>query len=65
MKEEARLRQLGKEPTNKGKTYEEYLGKDYANELKANLSKLASERTGEKNSFYGKHHSNETKKKIK
>jgi len=64
MKEEARLRQLGKEPTNKGKTYEEYLGKDYANELKANLSKLASERTGEKNSFYGKHHSNETKKKL-
>ena len=62
MKEEARLRQLGKEPTNKGKTYEEYLGKDYANELKANLSKLASERTGERNSFYGKRHSNETKK---
>ena len=64
MKEEARLRQLGKEPTNKGKTYEEYLGKDYANELKANLSKLASERTGERNSFYGKRHSNETKKKL-
>lgn len=33
-------------------------------ELKDNLSRLASGRTGEKNPFYGKKHSEKTKKKI-
>lgn len=35
-----------------------------AKEMKENLSKVASTRTGEKNPFYGREHSEETKKKI-
>ena len=46
----------------KNKTFEELFGKEKANELKEQLSHNASLRVGEKNSFYGKHHSDETKK---
>ena len=47
-----------------GKTYEELFGDEKAKELKENLSKLAKEKKGEKNPFYGKKHTDETKLKI-
>ena len=47
---------------HKGKTYEELYGKEKAEELKKRLSiKAKKQQTGSKNSFYGKHHSQETK----
>ena len=45
----------------KGKTYEEIHGKEKAKELKDKISERSKLRTREKNSFYGKHHSKETK----
>lgn len=39
-------------------------GKKRTAEFKKRMSELASQRIGEKNSFYGKKHSDETKKKI-
>ena len=48
----------------KGKTFEEAFGEEKAKQIKEILSKCASEKVGEKNPFYGKHHSEETKKKI-
>ena len=48
----------------KGKTFEEAFGEEKAKEIKKKLSASFSKRTGEKNSFYGKHHSEETKKKL-
>ena len=47
-----------------GKTFEELYGKEKACEMKEKLSKYASSRTGEKNAFFGKHHNEETKRKI-
>lgn len=49
---------------NKGKTYEEIFGKEKANKLKKNLSEISKLRTGKKNSFFGKHHSEKTKKLL-
>ena len=48
----------------KGKTLEERYGKEKANEIKGKLSCAASKKVGDKNPFYGKHHSEETKEKI-
>lgn len=48
----------------KGKTFEEFYGEEKAKEIKNKLSVSFSKRVGEKNSFYGKHHSEETKKII-
>ena len=48
----------------KGRTYEEIYGEEKAKMLKEKLSEFASSRKGEKNSFYGKHHTDETKEKI-
>lgn len=48
----------GREPWNKGKTG------IYSKETLQKMSKSAKNRTGNKNSFYGKHHSNKTKKII-
>lgn len=48
----------------KGKTFEEVYGVEKANELKEKMSERYKLRVGEKNSFYGKHHSEETKKKL-
>ena len=39
-------------------------GKKASKETREKLSKIASQRTGEKNPFYGKHHTEETKRKI-
>ena len=66
--EEARKRiseaQTGRESYRKGKTFEEAHGEEKALEMKAVISKHAKERIGDKNSFYGKKHSEESKKKI-
>ena len=48
----------------KGKTFEEVYGNEKAKEIKQKLSNIASLKTGGKNPFYGKHHSEETKHKI-
>lgn len=47
-----------------GKTFDEFFGEEKANDIKKKISDAASKRVGEKNSFYGKKHSNETKDKI-
>lgn len=49
----------------KGVSKEEYLGKEKADIFKKKMSNIAKQRTGEKNSFYGKHHTPETVKHIK
>lgn len=49
----------------KGKTYEEIYGKEKAKELKEKISERSKLRTNEKNSFYGKHHSLESKEKMR
>ena len=46
----------------KGKTFEEIFGEEKTKMIKERISKSSSKRIGEKNSFYGKHHSDETKK---
>lgn len=48
----------------RGKTFEELFGEDKAREMRENLSKAASSRVGEKNHFYGKTHSGETRARI-
>lgn len=48
----------------KGKTFEEAFGEEKAKQIKQRLSEVASQKTGEKNPFYGKHHSKETREKI-
>lgn len=48
----------------KGKTFEEVYGEEKAKKIKEKLSNIASQRVGEKNSFYGKRHSEETKKLL-
>lgn len=55
----------GNIPINKGKSLEESVGEIRATEIKKNLSCLAKSRVGSKNSFYGKHHNEETKSKLK
>ena len=47
---------------HKGNTYN--LGRKASQETKDKMSAIASERLGEKNHFFGKHHSEETLKKI-
>lgn len=49
---------------NKGKTWEELVGEDRAKEIKSMLSEQASKKVGASNPFYGKHHTEDTKKKI-
>ena len=48
----------------KGKTMEEVFGKEKAQEIKMKISNHAKLRTKEKNPFYGKHHSDKTKKLL-
>ena len=49
----------------KGKTFEEAYGIDKAKEMKEKISKRSKLYVGEKNPFFGKHHSDETKEKIR
>lgn len=55
----------GLTPPIKGKKYEEYMSEDKAKELKRGLSERAKLKTGENNPFFGKHHTEETKEKLK
>lgn len=48
----------------KNKTFEEAFGEKKAKEIKKKISELASKRVGNKNPFFGKHHSEETRKKL-
>lgn len=48
----------------KGKKLEEIVGEEKAKELKRRYSERSKKMIGERNSFYGKHHSEETKRKI-
>jgi group I intron endonuclease len=49
---------------NKGKTLDEVFTKEKADEIRKHMSDFARERTGERNPFYGRKHTNETKEKI-
>lgn len=49
----------------KGKTYEDIYGKEKADELKRKMSERFKLKIGEKNHFYGKHHSEKTKEIIR
>lgn len=59
------LNNKGRVPNNKGKTNKELYGDIKAQEISEKISKFASERIGEKNPFFNKHHSDETKEKIR
>lgn len=48
----------------KGLTHTEFFGEEKAKEISKKMSKAASLKTGEKNSFYGKHHTEEFKRKA-
>lgn len=54
----------GQDPHNKGKTFEELYGRETAEEMKEIL-RIKCPRQGEENGFYGKHHTQETKDKIR
>jgi len=49
-------------PVNKGKKLKEIYGEEKAKEISDKISKFASSRTGEKNAFFNKHHTEEYKK---
>jgi group I intron endonuclease len=61
MKTTASYMNKGKRSPNKGKTYEEILGKEKAKEVKRKLSEIAKDKVGEKNPFWNKKHKKETK----
>jgi hypothetical protein len=52
-------------PYNKGKTNIEIHGEEKSKEISEKFSKIASERVGELNPFFGKEHSEESKNKIR
>lgn len=66
MKESARLRTIEYFKTHisykSGKKHSEIYGEEKSEEIRKNLSKLASLKIGEKNPFFGKSHSEEYKK---
>lgn len=64
LKQSNRLKKYYKthKPPLKGKTFEQIYGLEEAKIKKKNLSLISSERIGKKNGFYGKKHSEETKK---
>lgn len=64
MKRKNSIRNKGIEPINKGKSNFELLGEERAKEISKKLSEYASNRKGEKNPFYNKKHTKETKEKI-
>lgn len=62
--EKIRQANLGRIPYNKNKSLEECFGEEKAKMIKVKESEYAKQRTGSKNSFYGNHHTEETKRKI-
>lgn len=58
------VKKLGSTPGNKGKCLEETVGVKRATEIKKLLSDKAKSRTGDKNSFFNKSHSDITKKHL-
>lgn len=58
------IKQMGHVSDIKGLTFDEYYGEEKSQELKKKLSIFASSRKGELNGFYGKHHTEDTKKYI-
>lgn len=48
-----------------GKTNKELFGEEKAEEMSKRLSDIASKRVGDKNTFFGKKHSEETKEKLR
>ena len=54
----------GKESYRKDKSFDELFDKETSERLKKGLSDYAKTRTGEKNPFFGKTHSEETKQKL-
>lgn len=48
-----------------GKKHDEIFGDDKAKEISKKISEYASTRTGDKNSFFGKEHTDETKQKLR
>lgn len=65
VKKKISLINKGKEPLNKGKKLEEIVGVPKAITIKKHLSELAKARTGSQNPFYGKVHSEDSKKKMR
>lgn len=65
MKKEASDKNKGKAPINKGKTNIELLGEEESTKISKKLSDHASKRVGDKNPFFGKQHSEESKDKIR
>jgi len=57
------IRRTGSHPT-RGKNYEELFGEMRAKELKGNLVTFGKCLIGEKNHFYGKHHTTQTKEVL-
>lgn len=51
--------------TTKGKKLEDLVGEERASEIKKRLSECAKKKTGSKNPFYGKSHTEETKEKLR
>jgi group I intron endonuclease len=49
----------------KGKTFEEVFGIEEANKRRKNISENVSKRIGDKNPFYNKHHTEETKELVR
>lgn len=55
----------GKPGNRLNKTFEELYGEEKAKKMKKQISENAKKRTGEKNSFYSKKHSEEAKEKMR
>lgn len=58
------LKKLGSSPINKGKSLEEIVGVKRALEIKQILSDKAKSKTGDKNPFFNKRHSIQTKRRL-
>lgn len=67
-KEEASIKKIeyfkNNSPINKGKKLSDLYDDDKVKEIKEKISTFASSRTGEKNAFFGKHHTEEYKEKA-
>jgi hypothetical protein len=58
------ISKIGKPSKLKGMSFDDRFGTEVSNEIKNKMSKSASEKTGEKNSMYGKKHKESSKEKM-